>query len=98
MPYRSILFARWYHPNLLELRVSRRGVASRGTIVMRENAIWSRLKAAINREDLVEWDLTPVRVFASHRSYQALHFAGSTCHSASGLAPGGGMYRGGASG
>jgi len=61
VPYRSIVLARWNHPDVLELRVSRRGVVSRTTIALREDAIWTRIEKAVKQSDLTAWDLTPVR-------------------------------------
>ncbi|QJW98671.1 hypothetical protein FTUN_6266 [Frigoriglobus tundricola] len=61
VPYRSIVLARWNHPDVLELRVSRRGVVSRTTIALREEAIWTRIAKAVKQSDLTGWDLTPVR-------------------------------------
>ncbi|HEY1189407.1 MAG TPA: hypothetical protein VGE74_17265 [Gemmata sp.] len=59
--FRSVLLARWNHPGILELRVSRRGLDSRTTLATREEAIWTRLARAIKKDDLSAWDLGPVR-------------------------------------
>lgn len=56
---RTVCFARWNSPDLLELRVSR--CDSKTTLLFRLNQLWTRLNPAFTPDDFVEWDLKKAR-------------------------------------
>jgi hypothetical protein len=51
---RVVCLARWNSPDLLEMRVTRS--ESRALMLLRLNALWTRLKPALQTSDFIEWD------------------------------------------
>lgn len=61
VPSRAVVTARWNHPDVFEIRVSRRGAVTAGTIPGRLFLMRKRLDEAFGNDTIIEWDLTPVR-------------------------------------